>query len=78
MKLEIGKLYKLNRSKHFTENSGIWSTYYTNIIDKGSVVLLLEIENIGYLDNFKILNQDGIMGWITNGGDEMLFSADVE
>ena len=78
MKLKIGKLYKLNRAKPFTENSGIWSTYYTNVVEKGSVVLLLEIENIGYLNSFKILNQDGIMGWITNGGDETLFSTNIE
>jgi len=78
MKLEIGKLYKLNRGKPFTENSGIWSMYNTNIIEKGSVVLLLEIQNIGYLNSYKILNQDGIIGWITNGRDETLFSTDVE
>jgi hypothetical protein len=62
MKLEIGKLYKLNFSKALAKDAG--SNYYAGDAKQGSIVLLLDFVNFDYFSKFKVLTEDGIIGWI--------------
>ena len=78
MKLEIGKLYKLNFDRILSNISG--SQYYARA---ESICLLLDFnlrKNNNMLYNkFKVLTEDGIIGWIATGMDaEALFSANIE
>ena len=71
MKLEIGKLYKLNYGKSLTKDAG--SNYYAGDAKQGSIVLLLDFGNFDYFSKFKVLTEDRIIGWIvTNISAQML------
>lgn len=72
MKLEIGKLYKLNLSKCLTKDSG--SNYYAGDAKQGSIVLLLDFGNHGCLNKFKVLTEDGIIGWIVTNISAQILS----
>lgn len=78
MKLEIGKLYKLHFNRILSNVSG--SQSYAR---EESICLLLDFNlrknnNMGY-NKFKVLTEDGIIGWIATGMDaEALFSANIE
>ena len=77
MKLEIGKLYKLNFGKSLTKDAG--ANYYAGDAKQGSIVLLLDFENFDYFSKFKVLTEDGIIGWIvTNSSAEKWFSTNIE
>jgi hypothetical protein len=88
MKLEIGKLYKLNFGKSLTKDAG--SNYYAGDAKQGSIVLLLDFGNFDYFSKFKVLRfdyfskfkvltEDGIIGWIvTNISAERWFSTNIE
>ena len=77
MKLEIGKLYKLNFSKALAKDAG--SNYYAGDAKQGSIVLLLDFENFDYFSKFKVLTEDGIIGWIvTSLSAERWFSTNIE
>ena len=77
MKLEIGKLYKLNFSKALAKDAG--SNYYAGDAKQGSIVLLLDFENFDYFSKFKVLTEDGIIGWIlTILSAERWFSTNIE
>ena len=71
MKLEIGKLYKLNFDRILSNISG--SQYYAR---SQSICLLLDFnprKNSAFFNKFKILTEDGIIGWIvTNISAQML------
>ena len=78
MKLEIGKLYKLNFDRILSNISG--SQYYAR---SQSICLLLDFNprknnDIGY-NKFKVLTEDGMIGWIETGlKPEMLFSTNIK
>lgn len=80
MKLEIGKLYKLNYGKSLLKSAG--SNYYAGCAKQGSIVLLLDFnlrKNSDYFNKFKVLTEDGTIGWIITGMKaETLFSANIE
>jgi hypothetical protein len=77
MKLEIGKLYKLNYGKSLTKDAG--SNYYAGDAKQGSIVLLLDFGNFDYFSKFKVLTEDGIIGWIvTSLSTERWFSTNIE
>jgi len=64
MKLEIGKLYKLNYGTSLLKSAG---SNYAGCAKQGSVVLLLDFKlrkNSAYFNKFKVLTEDGIVGWI--------------
>ena len=62
MNPQIGKLYKLNFSKALAKDAG--SNYYAGDAKQGSIVLLLDFGNFDYFSKFKVLTEDGIIGWI--------------
>ena len=77
MNPQIGKLYKLNFSKALAKDAG--SNYYAGDAKQGSIVLLLDFENFDYFSKFKVLTEDGIIGWIiTSLSAERWFSTNIE
>jgi len=79
MKLEIGKLYKLNYGTSLLKSAGSnYANYanYASCAKQGSIVLLLDFnlrKNSAYFNKFKVLIEDGIIGWIvTNISAQML------
>ena len=81
MNPQIGKLYKLNFDRILSNYSIIsGSQYYAR---EESICLLLGFDlrknnNMKY-NKFKVLTEDGIIGWIATGMDaEALFSANIE
>ena len=78
MKLEIGKLYKLHFDRILSNNSGSQSYARAE-----SICLLLDYSprknnNLGY-NKFKVLTEDGIIGWIETGlKPEILFTTSIE
>ena len=76
MNPQIGKLYKLNFSKALAKDA---SNYYAGDAKQGSIVLLLDFENFDYFSKFKVLTEDGIIGWIvTSLSAERWFSTNIE
>lgn len=77
MKLEIGKLYKLNFDRILSNISGSQSYARAE-----SICLLLDFKlrkNFDYISRFKVLTEDGIIGWIATGMDaEAMFSTNIE
>ena len=78
MNPQIGKLYKLNFSKALTKDAG--SNYYAGDAKQGSIVLLLDFGYFGYyFSKFKVLTEDGIIGWIVSSlSAERWFGTDIE
>jgi hypothetical protein len=80
MNPQIGKLYKLNFSKALAKDAG--SNYYAGDAKQGSIVLLLDFnlrKNSAYFNKFKVLTEDGIIGWIlTILSAERWFSTNIE
>ena len=80
MKLEIGKLYKLNFDRILSNISG---SNYVGCAKQDSIVLLLDFNprknnNFDY-NIFKVLTEDGIIGWFETGWKpEMLFSTNIK
>lgn len=78
MNPQIGKLYKLNFDRILSNISG--SQYCARA---QSICLLLDFNprknnNLGY-NKFKILTEDGIIGWIETGlKPEILFSTNIK
>jgi len=67
MKLEIGKLYKLNYGTSLLKSAGSNYANYASCAKQGSIVLLLDFnlrKNSAYFNKFKILTEDGIIGRI--------------
>ena len=79
MKLEIGKLYKLNYGTSLLKSAG---SNYAGCVKQGSIVLLLDFnlrKNSAYFNKFKILTEDGIIGCIiTAMKAETLFTTNIE
>lgn len=79
MKLEIGKLYKLNYGTSLLKSAG---SKYAGCAKQGSIVLLLDYKlrkNSAYFNKVKILTGDGIIGWIvTVMKAETLFTTNIE
>ena len=78
MNPQIGKLYKLRFNRILSNVSG--SQSYARV---DSICLLLDFKlrknNALGFNRFKVLTEDGIIGWITTGMDaEALFSANIE
>jgi len=78
MKLEIGKLYKVNFDRHLYDISG--SNSYARA---ESICLLLDFKlrknNIWGYNKYKIITKDGIIGWVDTVMDpEILFSTNIE
>lgn len=78
MNPQIGKLYKLHFGRILSNVSG--SQSYARV---ESICLLLDFNSrknnaLGF-NRFKVLTEDGIIGWIETGMDaEVLFSTNIE
>ncbi len=78
MKLEIGKLYKIKFKRLLNEGSTF--KYSSSCIRTDSVFLLLDLilrkNKPLKLNKFKVLTENGIIGWIVTGMNaESLFTA---
>ena len=74
MKLEIGKLYKLNYGTSLLKSTG---SNYAGCAKQGSIVLLLDFnlrKNSAYFNKFKVLTEDGIIGWIVTSLSAQMLS----